>query len=86
MITLLGDIEFENMLSNLSLTSVAVGAALIGILVLTALFFQADPKSKAPVFAAIVAVVLAVTVTVAGTAAFTRGISARHNQPTQEEQ
>lgn len=79
MITTFGDVEFENMLSNLSLTSVAVGAALVGILVLIALFFKMNPKSKAPIFAAIVAIVIAVTATVTGTAAFTRGISGWHN-------
>jgi multisubunit Na+/H+ antiporter MnhG subunit len=82
MLTSFGDVEFENMLSNLSLTTAAVGAALVGILVLIGMFFAANPKSKAPVFAAIVTVIAAATLTMTGVAAYTSGISTpqKHSQ------
>lgn len=74
MTLIFGDAELQSTLSNLSLTTVSVGAVLIGIVVLLALFFAPNSKSRTPLFAAMVTIVVAVTITVASTAIYTRGI------------
>lgn len=86
MITSFGADELLETLSNLSLTSAAVGALLIAVLVLVAMFFAPKPETRTPLFASIVAVIIVVSVILTGCAVYTRGISTAPPHTAQRQQ